>query len=153
MPWARTRSFEGSQMVKIFVTFGKHPASPTPNRNRHTTIDTKFQAAPVAAVNSDHITTTFINTLRGPNRSPIQPPGISNSAYEIVNAEKTQPIWVSSKPRSRRMFPAAWEMQTRSMYVMIASTTTKPRTTCRARVGGMASGTEAGVLAPGDAAE
>ena len=67
-------------MVKILVTFGKHPASPTPNRKRHTTIDRKFHAAPVAAVNIDHMTTTFINTLRGPKRSPIQPPGISNKA-------------------------------------------------------------------------
>src|SRR5688572_22541487 len=83
IPCARTRSLEGSQIVKIFVTLGKQPASPAPKRNRHTTIDVKFQAAPVAAVKMDHITTTFISTLRGPNRSPIQPPGISKSAYEM----------------------------------------------------------------------
>src|SRR5688500_9631541 len=66
MPCARTRSLDGSQMVKIFVTFGKQPASPAPNRKRHTTMERKFHAAPVAAVKIDHITTTFISTLRGP---------------------------------------------------------------------------------------
>jgi len=41
-----TRSFDGIQIVKIFVTFGKHPASPTPKKARHTIIETKFHAAP-----------------------------------------------------------------------------------------------------------
>lgn len=94
---------------------GKHPASPAPNRKRHTTIEAKFHAAPVNAVNVDHITTTFMSTLRGPKRSPIQPPGISNRAYEIVNAENTQPICVSVSFRSLRMSGAACEMHTRSI--------------------------------------
>jgi hypothetical protein len=79
-PWARTRSVVGSQIVNTLVIFGKQPASPIPNSARHTSSETRFQAQPVAAVKSDHSTTTFISTLRGPNRSPIQPAGISNSA-------------------------------------------------------------------------
>src|SRR5262245_14627306 len=80
MPCARTRSVAGSQMVKTLVKFGKHPASPAPKSNRQTIIETRFHAQPVAAVKNDHITTTFISTRRGPNRSPNQPVGTSKSA-------------------------------------------------------------------------
>jgi len=75
MPCARTRSPDGSHSVNAFVKFGKQPASPAPNKNRQTTRDTKFQTQPVAAVNTDHMATTRINTLRGPIQSPSQPPG------------------------------------------------------------------------------
>ena len=80
MPCARTRSSCGSQSVKTLVRFGKQPASPAPNRNRQTTRDARFQAQPVAAVNTDHMATTRISTFRGPIQSPSQPPGISKTA-------------------------------------------------------------------------
>ena len=87
MPWARTRSANGSQSVNALVMFGKQPASPAPNRKRETTSDTRFHARPVAAVKMDHMITTRRRTLRGPMMSPSQPPGISNSAYAQANAE------------------------------------------------------------------
>src|SRR5262245_44830024 len=37
MPWARTRSFFGSQMVNALVRFGKQPASPIPKKKRKRT--------------------------------------------------------------------------------------------------------------------
>src|SRR5262245_29252349 len=40
------------------------------------------QTQPVRAVNSDHHRTIRPSTLRGPNRSPSQPLGTSNSAYD-----------------------------------------------------------------------
>ena len=55
---------------------------------RQTTSDTRFHAQPVATVKTDHIDTTRISTLRGPMRSPSQPPGISKSAYAQPNAVK-----------------------------------------------------------------
>ena len=80
MPCARTRSCTGSHSVNALVTFGKQPASPTPNRNRKNTSETSPHAQPVAMVKSDHIITTRMSTLRGPILSPSQPPGISNNA-------------------------------------------------------------------------
>ena len=80
MPWARTRSLSGSQVVKVFVKFGKQPASPMPNRARVAVSETKLQAHPVAAVKNDHHSTMRMRTLRGPIQSPRYPPGISNSA-------------------------------------------------------------------------
>src|SRR5207249_9516678 len=79
MPWARVRSFGGSQVANALVRFGKQPASPTPKMNRAISRDTKFHTHPVAAVKQDHITTTRMRTLRGPIQSPSQPPGISKS--------------------------------------------------------------------------
>src|SRR5712692_9975605 len=79
-PTARLRSGRGSQLVNILVRFGKHPASPAPNRKRVTSSEARFQTQPVATVKKDHHSTTRINTLRGPILSPSQPPGISNSA-------------------------------------------------------------------------
>ena len=66
--------------MKALVRFGKHPASPTPNRKRVTTSDNQLHTQPVAAVKNDHHTTMRISTLRAPMRSPSQPPGISNTA-------------------------------------------------------------------------
>jgi hypothetical protein len=80
MPWARTLSFSGSQVVKVFVKFGKQPASPMPKRARVAVSETKLQAHPVAAVKNDHHSTTRISTRRGPSQSPRKPPGISNTA-------------------------------------------------------------------------
>jgi len=80
MPCARTRSREGSQVVKAFVRLGKHPASPAPNKARVTSSEARFHTQAVAAVKNDHQMTILINTFRAPQRSPIQPPGISNSA-------------------------------------------------------------------------
>src|ERR1041385_8171074 len=88
MPCARTRSTAGSQIVKAFVKLGKHPASPIPKQNRQATSEIMFHAQPVAAVKADHMSTTRISTLRGPMRSPSQPPGISKSAYAQPNAPK-----------------------------------------------------------------
>src|ERR1039458_3527245 len=70
MPWARTRSPGGSQVVKALVRLGKHPASPVPNRNRVATSEAWLQAQPVAAVKNDHHSTMRVRTLRGPIQSP-----------------------------------------------------------------------------------
>ena len=77
-PWARVRSLRGSQVASDLAMIGKHPASPMPKRNRITTIEVKFQAAPVRAVNADQPRTMRISPLRAPTQSPYQPPGISN---------------------------------------------------------------------------
>ncbi len=50
MPCARSRSFTGSQVVKMRVRFGKQPASPAPNSARVTINDAAFHTQPVAAV-------------------------------------------------------------------------------------------------------
>jgi hypothetical protein len=42
--------------------------------------DTRFQAAPVSAVNSDQASTTWVNIQRTPSLSPKKPMGISNRA-------------------------------------------------------------------------
>src|SRR5688500_2409990 len=91
-PCAAPRSATGNHFAKLRDVFGNAPASPTPNRNRATNSDAKFQAAPVAAVKADHQITMRVRTLRGPNTSPIQPLGISNAAYAQVKALNTQPI-------------------------------------------------------------
>ncbi len=80
MPWARVRSGLVNQSVNALVKFGKHPASPAPNMKRVTHSEAKFQAQPVAAVKTDHHSTTRMSTLRGPSQSPSRPPGISQSA-------------------------------------------------------------------------
>ena len=77
-PWARVRSRRGSQVASDLAMMGKQPASPTPKRNRTTIIEAKFQAAPVSAVNADHIRTMRIRPLRAPTQSPNQAPGTSN---------------------------------------------------------------------------
>src|ERR1700733_13583922 len=70
IPCARTLSPGGSQVVNTLVKLGKQPASPAPNRKRVTSMDVRFQAAPVNAVKNDHHTTTRMSTLRAPIRSP-----------------------------------------------------------------------------------
>src|SRR4029434_5872704 len=115
MPCARTRSRIGSQVVKALVRLGKHPASPAPKSARVTISDGRFQTQAVAAVKKDHQTTIRISTLRAPQRSPIQPPGISNSAQAQGKAKKAQPICAVESPRSRLIAGAACEMQTRSI--------------------------------------
>ena len=80
MPWARTFSSGRSQVANARVRFGKQPASPIPNRNRVRMSEATLRTQPVAAVKNDHHTTTRISVLRGPNRSPSQPVGISNRA-------------------------------------------------------------------------
>ena len=47
-PCARVRSLRGSHVVNDLAMIGKQPASPTPKRNRITTIEVKFHAAPVS---------------------------------------------------------------------------------------------------------
>src|SRR4051794_33270875 len=54
---APRRDCSGTQVLNMRVRLEKQPASPAPNRNRTVHIDTKFQAAPVRAVNTDHATT------------------------------------------------------------------------------------------------
>src|SRR5436190_9372329 len=75
-PTARLRSSRGSQLVNILARFGKHPASPAPNKKRVTSREDRFHTHPVAAVENDHRTTTRIKTFRGPILSPSHPPGI-----------------------------------------------------------------------------
>src|SRR5262249_45929816 len=73
------------------------------------------QTQPVRAVNSDHHRTIRPSTLRGPNRSPSQPLGTSNSAYDRPNTEKTQPNCCGVRPSSRCMSSPTCLMHTRSM--------------------------------------
>ena len=80
MPCARTFSSGRSQVAKARVRLGKQPASPIPKRKRVTMREVRFHTHPVAAVKKDHHTTTRMRVFRGPNRSPSQPVGISNSA-------------------------------------------------------------------------
>ena len=100
MTCARVRSWSGNQIMNALVRFGKQPASPMPKQNRAMTREARFQTYPVAAVKTDHMITTRINTLRGPIRSPSQPPGISKSAYAQANAENARPIWPAVRPSS-----------------------------------------------------
>ena len=88
-----------------------------------------LHAQPVAAVKNDHHTTMRMRTRRGPMRSPIHPPGISNSAYAQANAENTQPICTFDRPRSRLIAGPASEIETRSRYWMIASSIAKATAT------------------------
>src|ERR1044071_3146742 len=67
---ARVRSKRGNQVLNALVRFGKQPASPAPNKNRVTIIETWFQAHPVAAVKKDHQSTTRMSTRRAPILSP-----------------------------------------------------------------------------------
>ena len=71
-----------------------------PKQNRAMTREARFQTYPVATVNTDHMITTRIKTLRGPIRSPSQPPGISKSAYAQANAENAKPIWPAVRTSS-----------------------------------------------------
>ena len=86
-----------------------------------TSSETKLQAHPVAAVKKDHQITIRIRTRRGPIRSPSHPPGTSKSAYATPKIQNAQLISIFVSPRSRWIAGAACEMQTRSIYVMIAS--------------------------------
>src|SRR4051794_26965172 len=114
-PCAAPRSVTGNHREKLREILGYAPASPRPNRNRATSSETKFQASPLAVVNADHHSTIRINVFRGPSTSPIQPLGISNTAYANVNALKIQPMCTASNPSSARMAGADEAMHTRSM--------------------------------------
>src|SRR5687768_15456115 len=80
IPWARDRSYEGSQRLNALVRFGKQPASPAPNKKRVTINAGKLFTHPVAAVKKDHQSTMRNSTLRGPILSPKYPQGISKRA-------------------------------------------------------------------------
>ena len=87
---ARTRSFAGSQVVKVLVRLGKQPASPAPKKNCVITMERKFQVQPVAAVKKLHHSTIRMSTLRGPRRSPRYPPGISKSGVGTAEGGEGQ---------------------------------------------------------------
>ena len=75
MPCARPRSLTGSQRKKACAAPGKAPASPTPKRNRRTSICIALRAAPVRAVKQLQTETTMVRAFRGPSLSAIQPEG------------------------------------------------------------------------------
>ena len=75
-PCAQPRSEGSIQRDSDRVAIGNDPASPIPNRKRHTIIEPADQVAAVAAVKTDHHNTTPVSARRGPNRSPSHPPGI-----------------------------------------------------------------------------
>ena len=79
-PCAQPRSDGSIQRDSERVAIGKAPASPMPNRKRMTIIEVAFHDTTVRAVKVDHHSTTPASALRGPNRSPSQPPGIWNIA-------------------------------------------------------------------------
>ena len=88
MPWVKPLSLKGNHSRDARLMLGNAPASPAPKRNRNMTRLAKPQAKPVSAVKAIQQRTMRIRTLRGPNLSPSQPLGISNSAYAKENAEK-----------------------------------------------------------------
>jgi hypothetical protein len=79
-PCAVPHSCAGNHRAKLLDMLGYAPASPAPNRKRAVASDAKFHVIPVAIVKADHQSTMRIRTLRGPNRSPSQPLGISKRA-------------------------------------------------------------------------
>ena len=76
MPFTRPRSFTGIHEYTTRAMPGNAPASPAPNRKRMTSRLTKFHAAAVSPVNTDHAVTTAVSTKRPPRRSAIAPPGV-----------------------------------------------------------------------------
>ena len=95
----------------------------------------KFHTRPVAAVKNDHSSTTRVSALRGPMRSPSHPAGISSSAYAKKKAEKAHFMSESLRPRSFCRSGFAFDRQTRSAYVMIATAIAKAITMKRTLVG------------------
>src|SRR5258708_13019828 len=91
MPCALARSTVGNQREMLEELLGYAPASPAPNRNRIGSSIWKFAANPVKVVKADHQSTIRVKTFLGPMRSPIDPLGISNAAYEIAKTPTTQP--------------------------------------------------------------
>jgi hypothetical protein len=131
---ALTRSPAGSHTLSMRVRMGKHPASPAPNRKRMIHRERTFQAAPVKAVNTDQPNTICSKTRRTPIRSPNNPIGISNRAYERPNAPKTRPICALLRCRSWEMGPAACEIATRCTYDRTASPIARATTLYRVRL-------------------
>ena len=101
MPSAEFRCIGGSHVWNKRARPGKQPDSPAPKSRRVTSIEGKFHAHPVAAVNNDHNNTTRVSSRRGPKRSQSQPLGISPRAYVIPNAEKIRPICAAERCSSR----------------------------------------------------
>ena len=81
---------------------------------------------------NDHSVTTRRRTTFAPQRSPIQPPGISNAVYAHEKTKNTHPICTRVRESSAWMLVAAWAITTRSVYEMSASVTAKTTTQCRA---------------------
>ena len=75
-PCANPRSEGSIQCDRDRVAMGNAPASPKPNSARHAIMDAAFHASAVAEVKIDHQVTIRASALRGPIRSPSQPPGI-----------------------------------------------------------------------------
>jgi hypothetical protein len=80
VPWAMPRSPGSIQRDSARLEIGKAPASPMPIRNRQAISIGSEEAMPVRNVKTDHHTTTLAKAMRGPTRSPNQPPGIWNNA-------------------------------------------------------------------------
>src|SRR5438874_202295 len=131
MPCALARSTVGNQREMLEELLGYAPASPAPNKNRIGSSIWKLAANPVKVVKADHHSTIRVRTFRGPIRSPIEPLGISNAAYEIAKTPTTQPHHSGPIFRSSCMRGPATAMQTRSRYVMIESRNSIPRTRWR----------------------
>src|SRR5690606_18179739 len=109
------RSEGNIQRERERVAMGNAPASPMPNRKRHTIMDAAAQVSAVAAEKNDHQVTTQVRARLGPKRSPSHPPGTWNSAYEIWKAKNIQPIVTTEKPNSSWMDGAPTPITTRSM--------------------------------------
>ena len=80
MPCTMARSRRGNQSCMERVAVGNAPASPMPVRKRKKAKEDSPVAVPSNATVTDQKPNNAVNTRRGPNRSPSQPPGIWNIA-------------------------------------------------------------------------
>ena len=107
---------------------GNAPASPMPKINRITIMAVALHASAVKEVNRLHQQTISERALRGPMRSPSQPPGIWKMEYAQRKLAKMAPMVTR-----RIQIPAVIEgivvdSTTRSIYVIMYAATVRPRT-------------------------
>ena len=74
MPCANPRRCAGVQLCIARVAVGKVAPSPNPSRTRNAISDHSPTANPVIAVATAQIVPQMKSVLRGPSRSPSQPP-------------------------------------------------------------------------------
>src|SRR5579863_7251374 len=117
-PCTKPRSSRGYHICMARVAVGNAPASPTPSEKRIPQKEEKPNARVVRKAMTVRYVMIAERTLRGPKRSPNQPPGTWNREYDQMKALKIIPIVTLLKPYSLLMSGAVLAMLTRSRYVM-----------------------------------
>src|ERR1017187_2667216 len=134
IPMASVRSVLEKSRVPVLTPPEKFPRSPVPIQKRVSPNWTPVRARNCAPVADDHQNTASARPIRAPNRSMIEPIGISPDIIPNWNADTMRPYCELERWKLARMTGASTESVCRSMKLMTVMRNSSARITQRRRL-------------------